>query len=236
MRWAKSAAVIGALGMLSFAAPANAIGVAHFFTTSPMTWTQDAAESGGVLFGSGQGQFLFAKDAFGSPLGGVAAPVNFTLTGTAASSPATCCQAGSLIQGGLLVDFAFQYAGAGPLVIGSVVINPGDNLLSGTGVSGAFVRTTSGSFVLPLAPSNPFLSDFGDLSGQLNFAVGVNFSPPSPVLTAQPGESVQGFTGTPSALVFFASVPETATWAMMIVGFWSVGAVLRRRGHRAVAA
>ena len=164
----------------------------------------------------------------------------FTFQGdTLASSPALL--AGKVLDQDLANGtFSFIYSGASPLRVWRTTYLPGANLLSGTvtnydifgkasatsgGVSGS---TTSGSAIV-------FTSDFLDFTKtrQRDFAFALTSI--SPKLAAESGaalrtfRSVAGgqFSASPQPKI--TAVPEPATWAMMLLGFFGLGSVVRRR-------
>ena len=83
-----------------------------------------------------------------------------------------------------------------------------------------------GGFGLPGGGGGPSFAPFSGPGGDPGFLPGGGLAP----LTPPPGTPPPG-TPPPSG-PGISAVPEPATWAMMIIGFFSVGAAVRRRARR----
>jgi hypothetical protein len=96
--------------------------------------------------------------------------------------------------------------------------------LAGAGGSGALFGSEPGGSVT-------YTSDFLDFTGQTegNFSIGLSSIEPGFGANLWTADSVGTF-GSDSGNGGGA-IPEPATWAMMIMGFGGVGALMRRRRH-----
>jgi hypothetical protein len=127
--------------------------------------------------------------------------------------------------------------------------------LTGT-VVGSFFAPDTGPMTLVPNPTFPTPTDNGsfiydnlydgsvgsDLSGGFNdngllFTVGgIEFNLYNPGYNTSPGYILYEAGGTNESVTFNASVPEPASWALVLVGFGGLGAVLRGSRKKAVAA
>lgn len=226
------AAAVAAVSLLC-ATEAAAKGIAHFLTDGPITWTQSGFDTGGTLTGSGNAALNFYPSAFGEPVNPLSSmwlDATFTLTGFAPQgSVVTICSAVTCIQPGATFSFSVIYTGE-EITAGGKTISNGANLLTGTGLSGQLIASSGGG-VAPLAlASGSYSSDvIGNVAEIYNSFV---FNVPAGSFTAQPGESASPFTTYEGRGIAWTSVPEPATWAMMIAGFGMVGTVVRRESRR----
>ncbi len=101
--------------------------------------------------------------------------------------------------------------------------------LAGAGGSGALFGTQPGGGTVT------YTSDFLDFTGQTagDFAVGLSGITPGFSAAAWTADSVGTFASDSANIG--NGVPEPATWAMMIIGFGGVGALMRRRRTLAFA-
>lgn len=166
-----------------------------------------------------------------------------TFTMNLSQSGYAATQAGSfVVQDGYTGSFSFIYSGLSPLVVGGQTFTTGANLLSGTigSARGAVIggSGTSGNLTSSTGPGRTvtFTSDFLDFTNVVANDLSLSLTSITPSLAAGAGQSLNSFhassTGSFSsdpAPVPVVSVPEPATWGMMILGFGVVGAGLRRR-------
>ncbi|TFU01376.1 PEP-CTERM sorting domain-containing protein [Polymorphobacter arshaanensis] len=222
-------------------------------TGSTMRWVRAPSGVGGQLYtisssgsttpGAASVDFSFLKPVLAA-LGPVASKLTLTATSSVAATPVASFLAQTPVNG----SFAFTYAGAAPLTVGFTTYNTGANLLSGTftnativggtgGTSGSFSASTGAGSIIALA------SDFLDFSGATNFDFSIGFNAmtsPFGVTNAQKAlNSFRGATGgsfgSDSATVT-ATIPEPASWALMVTGFGGLGVALRRRRKQVVTA
>ena len=222
-------------------------------TGSTMRWVRAPSGVGGQLFtiassgsntpGAASVDFSFLKPVL-SALGPVASKLTLTATSTVAATPVLSYLAQTPVDG----SFAFTYTGAAPLTVGFTTYNAGANLLSGTftnativgitgGTSGNFSASTGAGSIISLA------SDFLDFSGanSFDFSIGFNaMTSPFGVSNAQSAlntfrAATGGSFGTDSAAMT-ATIPEPASWALMVTGFGGLGVALRRRRKQVVTA
>ena len=74
----------------------------------------------------------------------------------------------------------------------------------------------------------------GEVHVSTTFAAGAAVASPAPWPTSRTQTATRGFESDNHTVGF--AVPEPASWALMILGFGGVGAMMRRRTVRAVAA
>jgi hypothetical protein len=163
---------------------------------------------------------------------------NFTLfaTGTGAAEPPPLPGL-TYTQTGLNGTFSFVYEGP-TQVIDGFTLDAGDNLLSGSfsnawiqgiGTGGSFTdEPTNGGVVFNVTSKFIGLSTIqgGDFSFDLTNATGIG---------ASAGKALNTFSASSSGTLDI-TVPEPSTWALMILGFGGMGALLRRRRVVALAA
>ena len=150
--------------------------------------------------------------------------------------------AGGLVAGGL--GIAPATAGSFTFTsLGAVTYNgrTGTNLLTGVFTGGVFSGLAGGSvasFVNSQPPSNVmFTSDFYDFSQTTVRDIAIAINAINPMLETSPG-GLASFAGTASGN-FGAdlsdgsglTVPEPASWAMMVAGFGLIGAMRRRQSR-----
>jgi hypothetical protein len=156
-------------------------------------------------------------------------------------------QIGSFVaQDGLSGGFSFTYAGTTPLQIGQTFYASGANLLSATFSNALLVGGSGGTAGVASASEGAgstisFSSDFLNFTGaNHNFAISLNSI--TQALFANPGKSLNGFKTSSNgafsadAASLTATIPEPASWALMIGGFAFVGISLRRRRTTTVSA
>jgi hypothetical protein len=249
--------------MMALATPANAV-VETFATFTQvhqgasLRWvkTTTGGASGGTLYttssatattpGATAVKFTYLSDKLGD-LGALSA--NFSMQLTASNGNAAMATGPFLAQGGLTGSFSFIYSGPS-FTIGDTVYSAGANLLSGTiggaaitGVSGG----TSGGVSASTGGGSPiiFTSDilkFTDTSAY-DFALSLTqiaqpLNRPSSTQSLRNFRAVAtgSFSADPPPAVIALPVPETATWAMMLIGFGAIGGALRsRRSTRELA-
>jgi hypothetical protein len=255
MKFLSTGLLVGAIaaGALSVAAPASATDLTTFASfqektnDKDMKWVKNAAGNGGHLFtvSTPSSSVLGAVKVFFS-FPGLVSNLNakFTFNGTDVSTPATgTVAAGTLTQNGINATFSFVLDG--PATIDGHTYASGTNLLSGTVVKFAKITETSKSegnvsastadpltvvtYTSAIWPVTSWLSTSVDRG--FSFAldgVSPNFATPAK------GKALNNFAATVGGQLSIATVPEPATWALMIGGFGLAGAALRRR--RLVAA
>jgi len=243
---------VGMAAVVGAAAPAYAVTFADFSATDSFNniqWDQSASMTGGTLHTVGLGGNTAAvKFSFLTPslLGLSNLPAAFTYTGNVADgTPAL--NFGYLVQNGLGGDFSFTYTGPNTM-IGTVAVNTGANLLSGTfaggningppnSTAGGVNNATSSGGVISF--SSDFVN-FGEGDRSYAFSLTSIFDP----LNAAAGQSLDTFgavaTGSFEAAIGGGGgqggVPEPATWAMLIVGFAGIGYAVRRKTKLGAAA
>jgi hypothetical protein len=147
-----------------------------------------------------------------------------------------------LIQSGYVGTFSFIYSGTAPLVVGGNTYSAGANLLSGSigGSDGGAVAGsgTSGGLSAATGPSRTvsYTSDFLDFANVQANDLALGLTSITPGLSAGANQSLNSFrassTGSFSsdpAPIAVGSVPEPATWGMLVLGFGLVGGHMRRR-------
>ena len=176
-------------------------------------------------------------------LGEIPAQFSFQATSPAVDPAQTV---GALLaQSGLSGTFAFTYDGAKPLKVWATTYNPGANLLSGNlqnflfdgakgGRSGAVLATPAFGSVVT------YQSDFLDFSKTLDRELSFYFLANSK-FKADAGAALHTISGNvggsfSSTRPRPTAVPEGPVWLLMLVGFGGLGAALRARRRKGVAA
>jgi hypothetical protein len=202
-----------------------------FYTTSTPT---------GTAPGATQVHFSFIDPALDPAL--MFLPADFTLIAAApsgnpaafASGPGTWTQ--TAISGG----FSFIYTGPSQFY-GSTFVTTGSNLLTGTytnswiqGAGGTGSNnlgvTNGGHFLTLTSDYEPFLNR---VPGTEEFAF--NLLGVEPNFGAEPGAALRSFRANGGGNFSFRAVPEPAAWALMLVGFGGIGALLRSRRRQGLA-
>jgi hypothetical protein len=241
------AAAAGSLAALT--APAHAATVFASTETlaagSNFTWMNSGpgnSGSGGTLHGFGR--TFFSLENLTPALDALQfVPVTFSLTATAVNEPATFAGPPTDLwsQPGINGNFSYTYTGSTGLVDG-ILLTHNEVLLSGV-FTGAIMSGNNGSGSLNLSHGN---------GGVLTYASGIAGVLPPPgseaefaynLLNVTPPFSSGGgldalasFKGKGDGEFDFAnSVPEPATWALMIIGFGGCGVMLRDRRRAAMA-
>ncbi len=138
---------------------------------------------------------------------------------------------GQLIQPGIDGNFSFTVDGA--QTVGGQAFANGANLLSGVFTTAALTgQAGGGSVTFSDSGTVSFTSSFLSLSPTEDYSFGLTSA--SPKIGATAGMALNTF-GATAAGDFDASVPEPATWALMIGGLGMVGYSLRRRVKLATA-
>jgi len=220
---------------------------------STLRWVRAPSGTGGQLFtiassnsttpGSATVNFGFLQPVLAA-LGPLAAKLTLTASSTQAAVPV----AGFLTQQSMTGQFAFTYTGAAPLTVGFTTYNTGANLLSGSFTNGVIVGATGGTAGFFSASTGggsaiSMASDFIDFvaSTKFDLSVGLNaLSSPFGQSNAQSALNSFRAAGNGSfgadAPGITATIPEPASWALMVGGFGALGATMRRRRLRRVAA
>jgi hypothetical protein len=217
-------------------APAQASTFADYdasSTAANLSWTETAGV--GVL--STQAGTLTSFSFLTPALSGIeSVPALFTLS--AVSSAPAQSVLGLTVEPGLSGGFSFTYAGANPLHVGSQTFLTGANLLSGTFAGAEIEGQTGGSTAsvqdeIITGGTVSYASAFTDFAPTGDKALSIELTSVSK-FTVSNGE-LDSFNGV-STGSFASDVPEPAAWAMMLVGFGGMGATMRARRKRALAA
>lgn len=246
-KFLSAAAVAGSLAAMSV--PAAAADVTTFANYSQATggkfirWTQSAADTGGSLFTSATslGTTPGSENTFftiwDTPL--VNLNAKFTLLATVPDGNSATLSSGRLTQGNLSGEFSFIYSGADFSYGGVNFVHNVTNLLHGVFSGGSISGNrgaTSGSTddATTSLGTIAYTSDFYDFAdGDRDFSIaltGITLGLNALPTAGAPIHSLRNFNAS-SGGQFSAvlAVPEPATWAMMLVGFGGIGALLRRR-------
>lgn len=208
--------------------------------TDTVRWTQSAAKTGGTLTDIGDPTVIFRIwDTVVSPGETITVNAAFDLNATVDDgNPATFFM-GKHYQQGLHGTFSFKSLSA--FSRDGVNYAAGTNLLSATFTNGSIFGGVTGSIdgdTLSGAVVN-FSSDVIDTSQFFmdTFTLSLNavHRTGGSGLTHTVGQSLKNFTSTTTGQ-FAAAVPEPATWAMMIAGFFGTGVMVRSRRRVAVTA
>ena len=218
--------LLGGLILAAAATPALAV-TPTFAVFTPTNATANVTLSGLSLTAKDVVRFRFTNPGLAS-LGLISAQWTFNATEASAS---TFDGYPTAVFGG-----TFAYAYVGPVVVtaGGVTLHPGDNLLSGSFGQGIFSGSGSAASLNASAAGvkNVVLS-----SSLLKFdpagGAGIAFSftsivPPTEVV---PSGQLADFTAVASGnfAASPAAAPEPATWALSLLGFGALGAVMRTR-------
>jgi hypothetical protein len=254
--FASAAAVAAAL---SVAAPVHAAVFAQFtpdLASADYKWVRNGAGTGGHFFSIVQGASTVAQGAkthfsFLDPALAALAflPATFKLDATVANGNPATQNAGIWTQKGVSGSFSFIYSGVTTTIAGHTLIHNTTNLLSGV-FTDAWISGAGGSGSANLAMGNggtatytssvePFLNlaanteEFAfNLLGTVN-DFGTK-KKPLPGFNAVGGDALDSFRANGGGNFSFQTVPEPATWGLMIVGFAGVGAMVRNRRRAAV--
>jgi hypothetical protein len=171
---------------------------------------------------------------------------DFTMLLTAPSGNPAQLTAGFLIQPGLSGDFSFIYRGA-DFTIGTTTFSDGANLLSGSispaAIAGFTNSTSAGvSASTESGSSITYTSDILDFTDNANYdfaltltqiSLPLNRPNANAALRSFRAASTGSFSSDPPpvvpALGQVTPVPESATWALMLLGFGAIGSTLRSR-------
>lgn len=253
------AASAAALSVAAIAAPANAIVYLDFADSSvgsTISWTRTTNgtptgndDVGGVLFGSGQ----INLNIFDTVLSDGPASIltNFVINGT----DSTQATKNNSEVNQWEVNGSFSFVSVNAFTYNGHNFAAGTNVLSATFTSGDLGGIQNGLTGKLFAQdgvdgatvnfsSSVLSQDQAYFMDTMNFrvtqlAVGQGFSafscdtPFSGV--QQCDNSLRSFNGNVTG-TFSAAVPETGTWALMILGFGGAGAMIRSRRRTAVAA
>ena len=151
-----------------------------------------------------------------------------------------------LIESGLSGDFAFTYTGVKPLKVGHTTYFTGANLLSGSisnfdmtlskgGTSGSAFGSTPNSTIV-------YTSDFLDFTNAPNRDLSIALVAAKPKFYADPGAAARTFSADSHGLFsadgvrVTAAIPEPSTWALMLLGFFGAGTLIRNRRQASATA
>lgn len=217
------AAVAGCAFALA-ATPAFAVTFANTSQLSPNDSTFSFTNNGdgtSTISGSGQAELLFTSD---SPLNvpGLFQIADFTYTGT---STQTASLEGATYQ---------QIVDSGTLTftngLGNLLTVNFTNALIGGRDGGVFLW---GGDDPGIGASVDYTSDFDSpelstFDGFDNFMLALTLNPAGAQLTLGANDQLASFDAS-AVGTFRTAVPEPGAWAMMIIGFGGMGALLRRR-------
>jgi hypothetical protein len=243
-------AIASAAIALSLAASAQAAVFADFTpdTNSPdYTWTRLANSGTGSQEGTLTSTNIATHFSFLDPSLAALAflPATFNLTAAVSTPTPAVFASGAWTQNHLNstgTGFSFIYSGPNTTIDGHNLVQNVTVLLSGV-FTDAYIQGfgSSGSANLQSggSASVTYSSDIIDFSkvvpGTTAFAL--NLLSVSPTFTAGTGKALRSFTanggGNFSADI---SVPEPATWAMMLIGFGGIGLTVRNRRRSAIVA
>jgi hypothetical protein len=230
-----------AAGGFGVAAPAYAVTFADYFASSTdnnMQWTQGSGATGGVLSTTGTPGaavgFEFLTPSL-SGLGALPAIFVYEAHGTGAAGSGF----GYLFQNDLSGTFNFIYNGA-PLTVNGHTYTAGASLLSGdftgAGIVGQNGSSAGNANDATLSGGTiTFHSPFFAFDNTQQKSYSIEMTSIAFPLNAVPGQSLDDF-GAVSTGSFEAGIatggnfgiPETATWAMMLIGVGGIGLALRR--------
>jgi hypothetical protein len=252
-----------AVSIAAVSVPAHAIPFAQFSPVSgnaDYKWIQSAAGTGGELIsvnslGDTTAQAVAVHFDFIPPAGAGTGDLfglkaNFTFDAKVADgTPATPGGGGTYTQTDLnsTLGFKFIYSGPTQVIDGFTLTQGVTNLLSGT-FTNAWIQGggSSGSANLAVGIAN-YTSDIQSFAGivansetfafNLLSATNANNSLLPGFNQSAPTKSLDSFSANGGGNFAFEknSVPEPATWALMIIGFGGVGALLRGNRRRAIA-
>jgi hypothetical protein len=174
-------------------------------------------------------------------------PTSFQLNASVSPGIAATQSGGIWTQKNLNGGFSFIYwdssfaKGSTQTYGGLTLTNGVSNLLSGT-FTDARISGQSGSGAMNLSMggggSASYTSDFelflGKATGSEEFAF--NLLSATPHFGATAGQSLNSFKANGGGNFSFQTVPEPATWGLMIVGFAGVGGMVRNRRRALVTA
>ncbi|MDB5422924.1 MAG: hypothetical protein JWQ29_340 [Phenylobacterium sp.] len=246
-----------ALSLLAVAAPSQALVFAQF---SPDTgrsiyrWVNNGVNNSGT-----GGSFYTTATPTGTAVGATNVhfslidpdadpalmfiPAKFTFNATVASGNAAVFTSGpnTWTQANLNGSFSFIYTGASH-TYGSTFVAHNSNLLSGT-FTDAWIQGAGGTGSTNLSVSNggAFTSLTSDFEPFFNLDAGseefaLNLLGVTPAFGANSGKALKSFRANGGGNFSFETVPEPATWGLMILGFGGIGAMIRRRRQGAAFA
>lgn len=155
----------------------------------------------------------------------------FTFSGTVADgNPATVTGPSEYQQDGL--NGSFSFLSKTGFMIDSVNYAAGTNLLSAT-FSDAAINSTgtcgSVSNSTLLGHSIVYTSSVLDVDAFTGKDVSFTLTSARPAITATAGHSLSNFSASSTGSFAGATVPEPSSWALMLLGFGGIGAIVRRR-------
>jgi hypothetical protein len=247
-----------ALGLWAAALPACAAVFADFdpdTNGSDLRWVRDATGTGGALFSimtnsatSAQGvatHFSYLDPALSAL---VFLPATFTLSADVVATPAINDGGGMFTQDGVTGSFSFIYSGPTTVIGGHTLTQGVTNLLSGV-FTNAWMQGAGASGSANLSAPTGSAVYTSDLENLVSIAPGseafaFNLLDATPGFTASGCPVSQGVC-TKALSSFRANgggnfsaipIPEPSAWLLMIAGFGGLGASLRIRRRKALAA
>jgi hypothetical protein len=221
---ASAAAFAGSAGAVTFVS----IGTSGVPETHPqLTWTGVGVGFGTLASTPGAKATLYFSDPAFSAFSGLA-NTTFTLLGVA--------NAGS---GGALLNNGTTLTEKG--IDGHFEFKNGSTVLLGGNFTGAWLQGAIGANSANFNNSNGIVTFYSSIPGLLtnltNDSMGFSLTGVSPVMAVKSGH-LKTFTAKSTSGSFDAvlAVPEPASWALMIMGFGGVGAMVRRRKTSAALA
>jgi hypothetical protein len=176
-----------------------------------------------------------------TPFAALSATLNVHATAAnVAANVATEGDAGTWTQPGLVGGFEILYTGPDQTLNGFHLV-AGENLLSGT-FSNAWIQGAGGSGSTNVTIGNGGSASYtSDIVGFANVIAGsqefaFNLLSTTPSFGAAAGQGLTSFRSNGGGNFAANGIPEPATWALMIMGFGGVGALLRSNRRRQVTA
>jgi hypothetical protein len=196
----------------------------HFFTITSNTST--VAQSVAIAF-------AFLDPAFAA-LGNLKANLKVDATAAAGNPASFNATAGTYTQAGLNGGFSVLYSGVNTTIAGHHLV-PGENLLSGT-FTDAWIQGSGGTGSTNVTMGNGGTATYSSALENFSNVIpsseefAFNLLGATPKFAALKGKALTTFRANGGGnFGAVGSVPEPATWGLMILGFGGIGAVLRRR-------
>ena len=224
--------IAGAVGLAVGIAAVGSAQAMTFATYNPVGTASNISLVGTTLSSASTVTFDYLDPTL-SPLGDLTAHLNLVATETGAAS------FGPLALGTFDGSFSLTYTGA-TKTAGGHTVHTGDDLLSGTFLGSVFTGYGSSASLLDSVfgggdvsfDDNKFLTFNTGADEGLALAM-TSVTPPTLVvggaLRAFTAVSQGNFAADVATVGGGGGVPEPATWAMMLLGFGTTGAIVRSR-------